>query len=441
VRIVVCVLLILANSFAWCAPPDEPTEERALYRRAAQALEQHDLPAAIELLEQLTLQSPDSPLSEIAAFHLAECYQLTSRPSRAFELLSQWGKRIDASQTLTQLAPDTQSKTRRLFANVLENLVDEPASLELLQQHYERAALGGSNQEADWYGTQLAIELVKRLERQQQYAQAERCLRRVVESGVDVPAELRTKLELDLPLVWGEHALAQGEPRVAIAVLQRALEAKPEAEQELALRFLLAEALFAAGERLEAGEQFQWLAAQGDAAAIAPAWQAAVALRQAELLVRSRQFSEAREMLLQARKRHAEFEAAYEFDYLLARCALSRIEFDEATSLLERVLTSPAAVGKEAQAKAGWLLGEILFLQRQYAPAIAAYSRVARMAAFPEWQARALLQSAKCHELMGNASAALTDYQRASELSQQPEITRTATERTAVLQSSTSNLR
>jgi len=316
-----------------------------------------------------------------------------------------------------------------------------PTSLELLQQHYDRSAAKSTAPRADWYGAQLAIELVKRFERHHQYAQAERYLRQVVDAGVDVPDELRTKLEFDLPLVWGEHAIAQGQPRVAVNVLQTALEAKPQAEQELALRFLLAEALFAAGERQAAGEQFQWLTARAEAASTAPAWQAAVTLRQAELLVRSRQFTEARELLLQARTRHPHFEAAYEFDYLLARCALSRIEFDEATSLLERVMTSPTAAGKEAQARAGWLLGEILFLQRQYTDAIAAYAQVARLTAFPEWQARALLQSAKCHELLGNASAALADYQRAAELSQQPEITRTVTERTAILQSAPSNLR
>jgi tetratricopeptide (TPR) repeat protein len=441
VQFLVCVLLICFGSYALCASPEAPSEASAIYRRAADAISNNDVQTATQLLEQLTQENPDSPLSEIAAFHLAECYQIRSQTQRALELLATWGRRIDESTTIEQLAPATKSKTRQLLTRLLEDLKDEPATLAVLEHHCDGVAKLLPEQGLDWFGAQISLELASRYEQHQQYEQADRCLRRLVETGIDVPQYLQTKLNLELPLAWGQHTIAQGQPRVAVQILKRALESNRLAEQELALRFLLAEALFAAGDRDAAAEQFQWLTAQAESQAAKPSWLASIMLRQAELLIRSRQFVEARELLLQAQTQHADLEASYEFDYLLARCALARIEFDEATSRLQRVVEAPAAAGKEPQARAGWMLGEILFLQRKYLPAIAAYDQVAQMDAFPEWQARALLQSAKCHELLGDVSAALKDYQQASELSQHPDIARTASQRTAILQSATINLR
>ena len=87
------------------------------------------------------------------------------------------------------------------------------------------------------------------------------------------------------------------------------------------------------------------------------------------------------------------------------------------------------------------MLGEVYFLQRQYPQAQEAYAQVARMNAFPDWQARALLQSAKCHELLGRAPQALADYQRALQLSQQPDIQQQATERVGAIESLSPTLR
>src|SRR5690606_35235256 len=101
---------------------------------------------------------------------------------------------------------------------------------------------------------------------------------------------------------------------------------------------------------------------------------------------------------------------------------------------LQCVIDSPAAEGAEAVPRAAWMLGEVHFLQHQFAQALDAYASVARMNKFPEWQARGLLQSAKCHELLGQPSQALADYQQALQLSQQPEVQQSATARVAALQ-------
>ncbi|MEO8271671.1 MAG: tetratricopeptide repeat protein, partial [Aureliella sp.] len=242
-------------------------------------------------------------------------------------------------------------------------------------------------------------------------------------------------------VAWAEYELSNGHAVVAVKVLRQVETAALSSEQALAVRFLLAEALFAAGKPELADEQFDWLTKQAEVLSPKPEWLAAVALRRGELLVRARDIPAARRWLLQAKRDHADFALAYEFDYLLARCAVAQIEFDQARVLLQQVISAPAAHGTEAAARAAWMLGEVYFLQRKYPQAMDAYEQVARMTAFPDWQARALLQSAKCHELLGQAAQALADYQRALQLSQQPDIQQQATERVGAIESLSPTLR
>ena len=48
---------------------------------------------------------------------------------------------------------------------------------------------------------------------------------------------------------------------------------------------------------------------------------------------------------------------------------------------------------------AQWMIGETYFHQANYQDAIRAYYRVEALYDLPKWQAAALLQAAKCHEL------------------------------------------
>ena len=59
---------------------------------------------------------------------------------------------------------------------------------------------------------------------------------------------------------------------------------------------------------------------------------------------------------------------------------------------------------------AQWMIGESHFHQKNFQQAIKAYHRVESLYAFPRWQAAALLQAGKCHELSQNWKQAIQLY-------------------------------
>lgn len=58
---------------------------------------------------------------------------------------------------------------------------------------------------------------------------------------------------------------------------------------------------------------------------------------------------------------------------------------------------------------AQWMIGESYFHQKNYEAAVREYLKVEILYAYPTWQAGALLQAGKCHELLG-------EWKQASEL-------------------------
>jgi TolA-binding protein len=91
---------------------------------------------------------------------------------------------------------------------------------------------------------------------------------------------------------------------------------------------------------------------------------------------------------------------------------MAEIDFEAAHQYLVAVLASPQVTGSEAEARTAWMLGELYFLQRKYESAIAAYRRTVSLDQFPDWQSRALLQQAKCHELLGQSEPAIELYSK-----------------------------
>lgn len=458
-----------------------PTSVRQLYQAAATAIERRDLPRATELLEQLVQQHADSELSEVAAYHLAECLWLQQKPESALNTLAHWCWRIEQRATEQRAAANSAqaslaADTAGMLAHIVESLDDSEETLAMLIEllsHAEAARspmfafavtndlsrryqLSGDYQKSQEYVRQALAahreSIAKQVANHSTSASQNPAVDEAVDETADGPSgdsqppsglaeTLQTRLHFELPLAWSEQELSQGRATKAIEILERIDAADLSVEQTLAVRFLLAEALFAAGRHTAASEQFQWLTEQAAELSPKPTWLAAIALRRGELLVRARNIPAAQEWLLQAKREHADFVRAYEFDYLLARCAVARIEFEEAQDRLQSVIDAPAAHATEALPRAAWMLGEVHFLQRHFAQALEAYASVAGMNRFPEWQARALLQSAKCHELLGQPSQALADYQQALQLSQQPEVQQSATERVAALQALAGELR
>jgi TolA-binding protein len=89
----------------------QPVAPRDLYTQAAQAIADGELETAVGPLEALVHDHDDSPLANIAVFHLAECYLLLERPSEAVELLATWSpgtgdRQDDGTLTEDRIAQD-----------------------------------------------------------------------------------------------------------------------------------------------------------------------------------------------------------------------------------------------------------------------------------------------------------------------------------------------
>jgi TolA-binding protein len=78
------------------------------------------------------------------------------------------------------------------------------------------------------------------------------------------------------------------------------------------------------------------------------------------------------------------------------------------------------------------MIGESYFHQENYTEAVAAYLRVEVLYAWPKWQAGALLQAAKCQELLGQATDAIETYARLVRTYPDSEFTQEAKRRLRV---------
>lgn len=81
--------------------------------------------------------------------------------------------------------------------------------------------------------------------------------------------------------------------------------------------------------------------------------------------------------------------------------------FSKSRSAFQSVLNNEAAKGTETAAMAQWMIGESWFHQEKLDEAIDAYQRTEILHPFPQWQAAALLQLAKCFRLKNDTENAI----------------------------------
>lgn len=200
--------------------------------------------------------------------------------------------------------------------------------------------------------------------------------------------------------------LAVADYEQAETVLQALVKKPPPRELLEHTHFWLAEVAFQQGEWDLAVERFTALlsARPADMSLVASAH-----LRRTTALVEAKRWSEASESAVAGKQ--AAPAQAYEFDYLIGRAHAARAEFREAREAYARVLTAPQARDAETAALAQFMTAETFFHQRDYAAAVDAYRRVAGHD-YVEWQAAALLQMGKCHELLGRPNDARTVYEQ-----------------------------
>ncbi|MAD80340.1 MAG: hypothetical protein CMJ50_05775 [Planctomycetaceae bacterium] len=195
----------------------------------------------------------------------------------------------------------------------------------------------------------------------------------------------------------GKLAVDAGEWLASLRSYQRIVEEYPQSDLASAASFWSAESQF----HLAHYEQADAMLAQQQFTATDShkEYQAMIPLRRAQIAVHRRKWADALEMAQGIRDRFPDFSLQFEVDYLIGRCLHSQAHFSMARQSFRRVIDAPQARRTETAAMAQWMIGETYFHQSNYNDAIRAYYRVDALYALPRWQAAALLQAAKCHEL------------------------------------------
>ncbi|MBX7166504.1 MAG: tetratricopeptide repeat protein [Pirellulales bacterium] len=237
----------------------------------------------------------------------------------------------------------------------------------------------------------------------------------------------------------GQVAAAAQKWDAAERAMQRLLETAPDTTLRPMAEYWIAESAYRRDDFNAAGERFARLA-QATEGRQEP-WVAMVALRQGQVLAHQNRWSEAEAVAKSVLERWPHFDQRYEADYLLGRALASRGEFEPAREAYRRVLRSATGGKTETAAMAQWMIGEAYFHQNNYDAALREYLRLEILYAYPTWQAGALLQAAKCHELLGEWKEATELYARLLQGYPQTKFTEEAAQRLRRAQSQASAAR
>lgn len=374
---------------------------RELYSAAATEMRALNHRSASLHLQSILKHHPDSELAPTAAFFLGECQLAMQSPKAAFETLSRHPNWPDNLRTAVH--------DRKLFA----------ARMAAAQQQKSGRTLDSIR----WLVVaSMLVDNDSKPAIEQQILQA-------------ANAELtRTLQDRTAP------------PKVINDFFQ-ALEVQCEIPRHLIpqLHFATAEQLRKAGKLTDAMTWYsnaEQAVARDTETQSSSRWLKTVALRKCEVLVAQKKYAEAKQcidtQLEKSQLKPAESlppELVAYLRLLQVRCQIANIEFKEAFQTLDSIDSIPNCPDN-VHAQAGWMRGELHFMQRQYEPAIAAYERVDSLKA-EQWQSLALLQKAKCLELLGRNQEAIAAYERVkNEFGSSTGIT-TAKERLAALPQTT----
>jgi len=202
----------------------------------------------------------------------------------------------------------------------------------------------------------------------------------------------------------GRIAVADEDWPEAGRAFEALIQEFPDSPRRLVADFWVAESVYRQGDYEAAGEQFDRLARQ--VGGRDDSWLAMIPLRRAQVLAHQKKWNEARVIASKIGAQFPDFQEQYEVDYLLGRCLGSEADFAGAREAYRRVILSPIGEKTETAAMAQWMTGETFFHQKNYAEARREYWKVHILYKFPTWQAAALLQAAKCSDLLGESEEA-----------------------------------
>jgi TolA-binding protein len=368
------------------APERTQAAEAALLRaRSLEAEQQHDAALAAYLLVLEDFE--ESQQAPWAMFSAAKLHEKLRQHREAVVLLERLASHhpefphLDAvlyRLAWVQMELDRHSESDGTFRRLVRDFKDSRFWGDAVYRQAERAFEAGDFAEA--------VELVDKL------------IQRATDSSLLSHAlYLKGKIAAQTAR-WAE----------VLAAMQRLVSEFPESTLQLPARYWTAESLYRLEQFEEAGVAFEELSIETGGRD--DTWLAMVPLRRAQVLAQQHEWEQAQKIAAGIAQRFPDFRQQYEVDYLLGRCLSNRARFSEAREAYLRVVRSPTGGRTETAAMAQWMIGESYFHQKEYDLAIRAYHRVESLYAFPRWQAAALLQAGKCHELKQEWKQALRLY-------------------------------
>lgn len=420
----------------------EPTETapaasspRALYQQAATAIAAADYPSAIAPLKQLC-DDRESEYAGLAAVHLTEIYVAIGKTELALESIRACSAPADTAVTLSTTQANRLDEIE--FA-IAANQTSAPKRLKELSLLIDRlaqrrsATLDAEDAKLDALLASASLAISQIYQSQNEWESASKALDRCISwVAADAAEALVKRRDSTLPLAMARRHFVAGEFQACIACLQPVSLESVSQDEQVAAHFWLLESHMRLGAPAAAEAQSQWLEEHLAKSSELATWAPSLRLRQAELALQQRKYAVFQEIIQRASLEHADFERSYEFEFLQVRSAVARIEFQLAAQLLQK-LTDEHASDSEPHARAQWMWGELELMQRHYEQAISHYQPAAQQTAHPLWQSCALLQMAKCQEMLGAQQAAINNYQRATEIADNPAAQREALARLAAL--------
>jgi len=392
--------------------PDSPLAAEAAFMRARLLSQANDSQGALEMYQLVLTRYADSTYKSQAMLAAAQLLDESQREEPAAELFAQYVKENPQADNLDGVL------YRWAWVEVELGRNDQADRLfeRLLNEHPDSS-----------YWTDTAYRLAERTAPQDP-ATAELWLDRLLQK--EAPAEIRGHALY----LKGQLAADKEQWPQVVGPMQQLLEEQPNSPLRQAASYWIAEAHYRQRKYDQAGLLFDSLAEQTQQSH--EPWLAMVPLRRAQVLAHKHEWESSREIAATIAADFPDFRRQYEVDYLLGRCWASQADFDfeKAREAYQRVLRSPVGGRTETAAMAQWMIGETFFLQKNHKAAIDAYERVDIKFDYPKWQAAALLQSAKCHEVLGRYEDALLIYAHILKQHPNTRFTPEATRRLSAVQ-------
>ena len=422
-----CLQLVFVGLIAIDDASSGRTTARQIYESAVEASRAGGSSSAREKLGRLLADFGESPIAPLAALHACELELAQDKPQKCLDLLRDWRDRIKASELVAQLEPEAAERVVQLQLRALSSIRDQPDHRLELMQFLQSMDIANRADETKRLFVQAVAALASDCNSATDYRIVIDLLQPLREVFLAKGfQDLLEALNFGLPAALAFRQLEREDASGCLETIDLIVLDGLTLDQQEVFHFLSMEALIRTGQDAQSIEHMQWLESHLPNRVSPANWEITLAIRRAEQYLRDKDYAACQALLETAHERFATFPGRYEFDFIQARCAIAQADFATAVGALRKVLDSEHTIDQDARPKALWLWGEVLFLQKRYDAASQQYELAAKFEVFPQWHSRALMQLAKCQELMGRYEPALETYgqvcRRYSEFEKQAQV-------------------